>query len=698
MNTLILDLETFSETPIQDGTWKYSEKAEVLLFGYAIDEEPAKVWDVTTGSAMPADLRKALDDPKVLIIGHNIGGFDRVILKQVMNLLLPIERVHDTMACAYAHGLPGSLDVLCDIMQAPVSKSKDKDGKKLIQLFCKLRKDGTRATRQTHPLEWDRFISYAKLDIEATRYIYSKMPRWNYQGFELNLWRLDQEINYRGIAIDTDLITAAIKTVNRAQVLLRDRTVELTDGEVSSATRRDAMLKHVLEEYGVELPDMQASTLERRMADPELPAPLKELLGIRIQATTSSTAKYNKILKSVSSDGRLRGTLQWCGAARTGRDAGRILNPQNLPRPTLKNNQIEFGIAALKADCADLLFNNVMEIASNTIRGVIVAPPGKKLLIADLSNIEGRYAAWLADERWKLKAFQDFDTITGTDKDGKPMRKGHDLYKLAYAKSFNVRPEDVTKKQRDSVGKTLELSMQFGGGCGAFVTFALGFNINLEALVKEAWDTIPNNIREEAADFWEYAVKQKRTLDLSRDVFITCDSLKRLWRGAHPGITSLWGIIGDAARDAIESPGKVFNAGKLLSFRRDGNWLRMHQASERSICYPSPRVDSEGKISFMGMDQYTRKWQRISTYGPKIFENGVQGGSRDVFMHGIVNAKKNDYDCVMRVHDEPICEVPDNDNYTVDALCGFMTRDIPWTKGLPLAAGGFSAYRYRKGD
>lgn len=320
MTTLFLDLETFCETPIQDGTWKYSEKAEVMLFAYAVDQDPVYVWDVTTGNPMPTDLKKALDDPETTIVGHNIGGFDRVLLKQALNIVLPIDRVHDTMARAYAHGLPGSLDVLCDIMQVPTHKSKDKEGKKLIQLFCKLRKDGTRATRKTHPLEYDHFLSYAKLDIEATRYIYEKLPDWNYTDFELNLWHIDQRINWRGMAIDTPLIASAILSVDRTQDSLRKRTSDITNGEVSSATRRDVLLKHILEEYGVELPDMQASTLEHRINDPDLPEPLKELLGIRLQATTSSTAKYNKILKSVSSDGRLRGTLQWCGASRTGRD------------------------------------------------------------------------------------------------------------------------------------------------------------------------------------------------------------------------------------------------------------------------------------------------------------------------------------------------------------------------------------------
>jgi DNA polymerase len=234
------------------------------------------------------------------------------------------------------------------------------------------------------------------------------------------------------------------------------------------------MLGHILAAYGVDLPDLQMSTLERRIADPDLPAELKELLSVRLAASTTSTSKYKTLAKAVSKDGRLRGTLQFNGASRTGRWAGRLFQPQNLPRPALKQDKIDIGIEALKADCEDLLFDNVMELTSSAIRGCIIAPPGKKLVVADLSNIEGRVLAWLAGEEWKLQAFRDFDTVqtvegewlTGPqlvalhlshqypelalDEKGDPIRMGHDLYKLAYAKSFGIKPEAVTKDNRQS--------------------------------------------------------------------------------------------------------------------------------------------------------------------------------------------------------------------------------------------------------
>lgn len=694
---LFIDTETFSPIKITNGSYKYSEGAEVMIVTYAFNDEPVQLWDrtlnpETTTPAMPVDLREALADPEIEIVGHNIGGFDRVVIEKDLKILIPSERTHDTFARAYAHNLPGSLDTLCSIFNVPVTKAKDKAGKKLIQLFCKPRLDGTRATQYTHPDEWAHFCDYAKLDIEAMRYIDAHMPNWNYVGFEKNLWNLDQKINKRGFAIDTDLIDAVIQAVDEAQVGHRERVVELTAGEVSSATRRDLLLKHVLETYDVALPDMQAATIERRVEDPKLPEGLRELLKIRLMACTSSTAKYQKIRASVSADGRLRGTIQWCGAGHTGRDAGRILNPQNLPRPTMKQEDIDFGIRAFKAGCADLFFENVMGLASNTLRGVIVAAPKKKIIAADYKNIEGRYAAWLAGEEWKLQAFREYDAGTGAD-----------LYALAYARMFKVTAESVMADKKAGgnqrqVGKTAELALGFQGGVGSFVTFATAFNIDPQDLADKARETIPADIREEAMGFWGWAVSEKRTLGLERDVFVACDALKRLWRNAHPNFVWLWAQLETQVREAIETKGTTFKIGKRLAVRRDGNWLRILMPSGRSLSYPAPRVDDKGQISFMGMDQYSRQWKRIKTYGGKLFNNPVQGGARDVFMYGLVNAERAGYETVLRVHDELVTEVPDTDRYTLEGLCTAMTTGIDWVDDLPLSAGGYEAYRYRKDE
>ena len=719
-DNLYLDLETYSEVPIQNGTHAYAESAEIMLFAYALNDGPVKVWDCTSDRLMPNDLADYLADDRITLTAHN-SHFDRTVLWHDGERL-PITRWRDTMVKALAHSLPGSLDALCEVLRVPVDKAKDKAGKQLVQLFCKPRPKHSalrRATRQTHPVEWDRFVEYASLDIEAMRVIDAKLPSWNYQGSELALWHLDQKINDRGFAVDVDLAKAAIEAVDRAQKQLADDAAEMTGGAVRAATQRDALLTHLLIEYGVNLPDMKKSTLERRINDESLPQAMRDLLAIRLQASTTSTSKYRTLVRATSSDGRLRGTLQFNGASRTGRWAGRLFQPQNLPRPVLKQAAIDQGIEALKADCEDLLFGNVMELTSSAIRGAIVAPKGKKLVVADLSNIEGRVLAFLAGEEWKLQAFADFDTvqteggdwITGTelvaayldrrpvplalDAKGEPIRKGHDLYKLAYAKSFGIKPEAVSKDNRQ-VGKVQELALGYEGGVGAFLTFAAAYNIDLEAMGEQAIDAIPDAIMGEAARALEWTKQQKRpTFGLSDRAWLVCDSFKRSWRYAHPAISSFWKDLEEAARLAVMRPGVTYEC-RMLKLRRDGAWLRIRLPSGRFLCYPSPQLDDAGKLSYMGVNQYSRKWSRLKTYGGKLAENVTQAASRDVLAGNMPAIEAAGYQIVLSVHDENITEAEDRDEFNADHLAGLMATTPTWAKGLPLAAAGFEAYRYRK--
>lgn len=697
-NILWLDLETYSETPIRNGTHAYAENVEIMLFAWAIDSDPVQVWDVTANTKIPLELRLALQHPDVLIYAHN-SHFDRTVLNHAMPGVAAggVERWRDTMVKALAHGLPGSLGDLCDILSVSQDKAKDKAGKQLIQLFCKPRpKNSTirRATAKTHPVKWQRFVEYAGLDIDAMREIDKKLPAWNYSGQELALWHSDQRINDRGVFMDVQLAEAAVTAVEMEQKVLAKRTRELTDNEVQAATQRDAMLKHIAEAFGIELPDMQASTLQRRVNDPDLPFELRELLAIRLQASSTSTSKYKTLMKGVSRDGRLRGTLQFCGASRTGRWAGRLFQPQNLPRPTLKQADIDFGIEALKAGCADLLYDDVMQLTSSALRGCIMAPAGKKLVVSDLSNIEGRVLAWLAGEKWKLQAFRDYDTIIGTDEKGEAIRAGHDLYKLAYAKSFGVHPDEVDKDQRQ-VGKVQELALGYEGGVGAFLTFSLAYNIDLEEMASAAIDNIPRHTLDEAVRAYEWAVKQKRTYGLSKRAYVVCDSFKRLWREAHAATFSFWKEIDQATRRAIATPGITISCRKL-KLRRDGSWLRIQLPSGRAVCYPGARIDDSGKISYMGINTYSRKWQRLQTYGGKLAENVTQATARDVMAANMPGVEDNGYDIILTVHDEILTESPDHPDFSHQHLSDLLSTTLAWAEGLPLSAGGFEAYRYRK--
>ena len=684
-NLLFLDLETYCETPIKNGTHAYAENAEVMIFAWALNDGKVHVEDLTKCAISPA-LQMLLLDPSVTLIAHN-SGFDRTVLRHAIPKFdLDIERWQDTMVQALSHSLPGGLDILCDIFKIDSDKAKDKAGKQLVQLFCKPRPANQkirRATSETHPVEWARFVEYAKNDILAMRELYKKIPKWNYQGAELALWHLDQQINDRGVCIDLELVECAMTAVEKAQKVLAKRTKSLTDGEVEAATQRDAMLKHILEAHSVSLPDMQKSTLERRLNDETLPLAVRELLAIRLQASTTSTAKYNALSKGTSSDGRLRGTLQFNGASRTGRWAGRLFQPQNLPRPVLDQSDIDQGIEALKLDLADVFYENVMELTSSAIRGAICAPKGKKLVVADLSNIEGRALAWLAGEQWKNKAFYDFDA-----------GKGHDLYKLAYAKAFGVLPEEVTKDQRQ-IGKVMELALGYEGGVGAFLTFAAAYGIDLDTMAEQAISSIEPSIMNEAIRAWEWHKKERRpTFGLKKNTWLVCDSFKRSWRYAHPNIFAWWSELKEAATNALQNPNTPFKCRKV-TFMKKGSWLLIRLPSGRFLCYPGAKVE-DGKISYMGNNQYTRKWERLYTYGGKFAENITQAVARDVLGHNMPLINDSGYEIVLSVHDEVLTETPDLPEFNHEHLSSLLATNPEWASDLPLAAAGFESYRYKK--
>jgi len=643
MTTLWLDLETFSTVPITHGTHAYAEKAEVLLVAYAFDDEGVEVLDLTAGGDL--DNVQMLIDSADKVVIHN-SAFDRTILRY-QNVHAPVEKVHDTMVQAMAHSLPGSLGQLCEILGVPTDKAKDKAGKRLIHLFTKPLGQNRildRATSATHPDEWSAFIEYARLDVEAMRDVYAKLPVWNLTAPERSLWLLDQRINDRGVAVDRDLATAALRAAQRAGRALAEEISILTGGAVANTTQRGKTLDH-LRSIGLETDDLKKGTVKALLTGTAISPQVRAMLEIRLQAAATSPAKYRTLLQATSSDGRLRGTLQFCGATRTGRWGGRLFQPQNLPRPTLKQSEIDLGIAAMKADAEDILFGNVMELCTSAVRGCLVAPEGKKLVIADLSNIEGRMLAFLAGEDWKLDAFRDFDKGIGPD-----------LYKLAYAKSFGIKPEDVTKDQRQ-LGKVQELALGYQGGLGAFSTMAALYGMELPE------DTI--------------------------------NALVTAWRKAHPRTKSLWYDCENAARNAIRDPDAMFEVGKLM-FRMDDGWLRMVLPSGRSLCYPNAEI-SDGKIAYEGVNQYTRKWERLETYGGKLVENATQAASRDILVTGMMAAEKAGYEVVLHVHDELICETPDSELFAVDKLAGIMATGPQWAVGLPLAAAGFECTRYRKG-
>lgn len=694
MSLIWFDTETYSDVPISYGTNRYALGAEVIMWQWAVDDGPVKVENEYT-----SELDDLLCNAGNTIVTHN-SYFDRTVLRLSENIDIPVERWHDTMVQALMHGLPGSLDQLSKIFK--LGDASKKDGSKLIHLFCKPRPKNhklRRATKETHPKEWAEFREYGKADVEAMRELYKRMPNWNYKGDELALWHLDQRINDRGVYMDLELADAALTTIAAEQKHMAARVSTLTGGAVGSATQRDKLIAHIASEYGLTLPDLQTGNVESLLDAGGLAPEVAELLSLRVDTARSSTAKYVRAVNCTSPDGRLRGSLQFCGAMRTGRWGGRLIQFQNLPRPVFGAGHIETGIAAVKAGVADLIDDKVMALCSSALRGLVVAPAGTKLVVADLSNIEGRVLAWLAGESWKLQAFRDFDTILGYDAKNEPLRAGPDLYALAYAKSFGVTPESVMADKKAGgnqrqVGKTMELALGFAGGVGAFVTFAAVYDIDLETLAG-ALDLMPAETVEEARGFLEWTRKQKRPdFGLSDRAFMACEGIKRLWRAAHPNTVALWAGLETATRNAVIHPGNTFACARVKC-RVDGAWLRIQLPSGRALVYAAPKLDEDG-LSYMGVDQYTRQWRRLRTFGGKICENLTQATARDVMAANMPHIDKTGYQIVLSVHDELLTETPDNEWFGPGALSAMMATPPKWALDLPLAAAGFESYRYRK--
>lgn len=688
---LYCDLESYCEVPIKCGANRYAEEAEILLFPYALGDADPTVLDFTAPgfNFKSTELYDMLHDPDITTVWHNGSMFDRHVLQFAAGVDLPYPRVHDTMVQAYVGGLPGKLEVLCDVFELDEEIAKSKEGKRLIKLFCvpqpknrKLR----RATRETHPEDWDLFLDYAYRDILSMRKLHKLMPMWNMKlPDELALWHLDQKINDRGFMVDKELARVALAAVDEAKAEMNERINLMTGGEVESGTQRAALLNFVNDQLGQNLDDMKGATLDRviETTDDEF---LRDLLKMRRAVGGTAVSKFQTLLDAVSADGRLRGCLQFAGAGRTSRWSGRVFQPQNLPRPDLPSETIEAGIEALVAGES---VDDVVRLCTNAVRGAIVAPPGKKLVVSDLSNIEGRVAAWLAGEEWKLDAFRAYDNKTG-----------HDLYAVAYAKAFDVTPEEVMENKKNGdgimrqIGKVMELMLQYEGGVGAFLTGADTYGIDLDDLAERAYHLIPDDVRSEARSAWGWAVKERRTQGLKEKAYVVCDSLKRMWRRQHPEIQSYWTELLEAAMSAVLNPGTVFRARKL-KFYCKGPWLRMVLPSGRSVVYARPHV-KDGKLRYWGVNPKTKKWQVESTYGGKLFENACQAVARDVMGANMPAIEAALYAIILSVHDELLTETPDTEEFTAEGLSRLLSTNPPWADGLPLAAGGFEAHRYKK--
>ena len=686
MTTLYVDLETASTIDLKKyGVYRYCADVRILLTCWAVDQGPIVV------DEQPSAAFWSAFDSASEIVAHN-AEFDRTVIETLFPETRPArERWHCTMAQARAHGLPGGLGHLCDVFKVTEDKAKVKDARRLLMLFCKPRKDGTWATQDTRPAEWAEFRAYGGRDVASMRELHRIMPAWNRMR-ERPIYHADQRINARGFAVDVQFAREALRALDQCAADTDAQVALATGGAVSTARKRDAILGYILAEHGVDLPDLTDSTVQRRLDDSSLPDAVRELLALRQQSSRTSTGKYRTLLGCVDTDGRMRGTITYAGASRTGRWAGNRFQPHNLPRPrvgTLRDEAITDTIAAcieaIRQGVYDLVAPYPLpEVAASAVRGCVVARPGYRLTIGDYANVEGRALAWLAGEHAKLRAFEAYDAGTGPD-----------LYKVAYAAAFGISPAKVTGTQRQ-IGKVLELMYGYGGGVGAGVTGAITYGIDLDELADRVWPSMSHLIEAQTAAFWEWAHRERRTFGLSERTFRALDAMKRLWRQNNPAIVQLWAAVDAAARAAILQGG-VHPVGERIVIDRRRAWLRIHLPSGRYLSYPSPRVSDTGAISFKGVSPYTHQWSRVTTYGGKLVENITQAFCRDILAEGLVNAENEDLGIVLHAHDELVEETPAKiPAPEAEARLRRVMTGIPFARGLPLAVATYTATRYHK--
>lgn len=733
MSYLFLDFETFSEADLKKvGSYAYAEHptTEVLICTYAFDDEPVQVWDCTDGSDMPGDLHRALrrlvkPNSRIKMVWHNGSMFDRLIMKHCWGFDIPVSNTIDTMIWAFRHALPGSLDALCEVLGVSADNAKDKRGKALIQRFSKPTPKNykiRRYTAETHPDEWALFIKYAVSDITAMREVFHKLPRWGNSEFEDRVLELDQLINDRGFKVDVALAEAAIEAVEKHKAQLQEEAQRKYGG---SLTGKDFLpiLRELAPAHRIH--NAQKSTLNDLLADEDLPDDARTIIEMRLGAASTASTKYNPLLLGRSSDDRRRGCLQYGGAKRTLRWAGKGFQPQNLARGYYHDDELDKGIAALLKGRAHRRFD-VAKLTASTVRSCIIPEAGHKFVVADYSNVEGRGLAWLAGEETALDTF----------------RAGLDIYCVTAGKMFGMDPDDIKKnfKEIRQIGKACELGLGYEGGVGAFVTFAKNLGLDLIEMAKTMDGTFPDHIWAATARGYEWARIQEAkrpprpgekddrpSYILAKKVWRTCDAIKRMWRESHPETVAFWRDLKDGILAAVRNPGREFWAGAHL--RKNGErairiwrtvetdssgrkvpgwWLCMELPSGRILSYPGigvsvtketdedGRVNTNVRIKYQGENQLTRQWTTLYTHGGKACENIVQALCRDLLAYAMVNVEGGGYPIVLSVHDELVCETPDTPEYTVAELEKLMCALPEWADGFPLVAEGAEMKRYAK--
>lgn len=644
---LLIDLETFSSVDIaKAGVFKYVEADdfEIMLLAFAWDDGPVQVLDLTnpwdTDAAYEMqDIRAALLDPNTVKVAHN-SAFERACLTKYLGEELPAEEWSDTMILAAMNGLPMSLDAAGAALQ--LKDQKIKEGTTLINYFCKpcrptISNGGrTRNLPEHAPDKWKRFVEYCRRDVEVEQAIYYRLRSFPVTDFERQVWALDSRINERGVLVDTELAQAAIDVDEAFTAEHSKELRQLTGLENPNSV---AQLKEWLESVGVQVDSLNKATVADLRAS--VPDPTtRRVLELRQLLGKTSTKKYLSMITAACADDRVRGIMQYYGAGRTGRWAGRIVQPQNLPQNHLDDiDKVRELVRQRDLDTLELAFDNVPDVLSQLIRTALVAKPGHTFLVADYAAIEARVIAYLAGEKWRMDVFA----------------QGGDIYCSSASQMFKVPvvKHGVNGHLRQK-GKIAELACGYGGGVGALKAFGA----DKMGLTEAEMQTIVDQ-----------------------------------WRAASPTIPKFWRDTENAAARALLHPGRTFTLPCGVTYRKDADALRCRLPSGRVLSYWGARIENNA-IVFMGQNQTTRKWEKTDTWGGKLVENIVQAYARDCLAVALVRLDEAGYRIVFHVHDEIIAEAPEGSRW--EDMADIMGQPIDWAPGLLLRGDGYATNFYMK--
>lgn len=644
MQKISIDIETFSDIDlVKCGVYKYADSPafEILLFAYSIDGGEIYIIDLASGDKLPEEIISAIKSDTVIKTAFN-AQFERVCLSKHLGILLDPSSWYCTAVQAAELSLPASL---ADVGAAlGLERQKMTEGKDLIKYFCvpckptKSNGGRTRNMPKDAPEKWTLFKKYCKRDVDVERQIAEKLKKYLLSKSEHDLYVLDQNINDRGVLVDLELARQAVKLNSIQTAVATEQAYTLTGLENPNSV---AQLKAWLIENGVEIESLSKKAVAA-LAD-ETDGDIQEMLHLRLLMSKTSVKKYEAVMRSVCRDNRVRGMMRFCGASRTGRWSGNILQPQNLPQNhlpdlTLARDIVKDGDFEL----LDMTFGNVPNVLSELIRTVLIPKPNHRFIVADFSAIEARVLSWLAGEQWRLDTF----------------RNGSDIYCAFASQMFRVPVEKhgVNGHLRQK-GKISELACGYGGSVGALK--------NMGAV--------------------EMGVPEDELQGLIND-----------WRNANPHIVKLWTEVGNAAMKAIKEK-TIVSLGKLV-FMYERGILFIRLPSGRRLSYIKPRIGTNrfggDSITYMGVGA-SKKWERLETFGGKLVENIVQAIARDLLASAMMNVANAGYDIVFHVHDEIIAEAPDSQG-SVDEMCKLMSINPDWADGIPLSADGYECEYYRK--